>query len=497
MTNLWVTPSDLGTTYSASEFADDACQVASNILWAMSGRKYNGSTTVTERYITAIDAFRYQGASAKNFFPYMIHGSVYNLPAEDWNDSAYQSDGTSSLSRLRLRGQPVQEVHMMRSLYNGQIISPDSYYIAEHSTLIAYNGTPWPPGNVEVTYTYGAKVPTAGRMAAKTFAIELIRLWSGDDCALPDRVTSVSRQGVSYTILDNQDFLENMRIGIYEIDLFLKTANPSKALAPSKVFSPDMPKARRAAPSRSVVLTPSASYDVALSNTNNFTDAKTYTVATSALNNNPLSNYNNANYRLKLVASSYSGTITKEYSSASAAFRTTSGITYLDLSFDYTTTFQAIGPNHPGTWTLYAVDGTGATLALLTGNLQIKKVTSAQVNPSTTSVDVPTKFICKQGSTFVRTVTWSKDGLPVSLTNYTAAMQVRSSYASSTPVVSLTSSSGIALGGNAGTIQITISASATAAIPAGNYVYDLELTSGGTVTRLLEGQFIVTPEVTH
>ncbi len=39
MTNLWVTPTDLGTTYSDSEYADDACQMASNILWAMSGRK--------------------------------------------------------------------------------------------------------------------------------------------------------------------------------------------------------------------------------------------------------------------------------------------------------------------------------------------------------------------------------------------------------------------------------------------------------------------------
>jgi hypothetical protein len=494
MTNLWITPSDLGTTYSASEYADDACQVASNILWAMSGRKYNGSTTVTERYITSIDAFRYQGASAKNFFPYMIHGSVYNLPAEDWNDSAYQSDGTSSLSRLRLRGQPVQEVHLMRSMYNGQVISPDSYYVAEHSSIIAYNGTPWPPGNIEVTYTYGSRVPTAGRMAAKTFAIELIKLWSGDDCALPDRVTSVSRQGVSYTILDNQDFLENMRIGIYEIDLFLKTANPVKALAPSKVFSPDMPRARRAAPSRAVTLTPSASYDVALSHLNSFTALKTYTLTGSL---SPLTAYNNANYTLKLVASSYSGTVTKDYSSASAAFRTTSGVQYLDLSFGYTTTYQAIGPNHPGTWTLYAVDGTGATLALLTGNLQILKVTSSQVTPSSTSIGVPTKILCREGETFSRTVTWSVNGAPVDLTGYTAAMQVRASYSSATAIISLTNGSGITLGGAAGTIQLNISAVTTAALTAGTYVYDLELTYAGTVTRLLEGQFVVTPEVTQ
>jgi hypothetical protein len=36
------------------------------------------------------------------------------------------------------------------------------------------------------------------------------------------------------------------------------------------------------------------------------------------------------------------------------------------------------------------------------------------------------------------------------------------------------------------------------AIPAGRWVYDIELTSvGGEVTRILEGRFIVTAEVTQ
>ena len=91
MTNLWITPSDLGGTYGKSQFANEACQTASNILWSMSGRRYNGEVTVTERYITSINAFRYQGSSAKNFFPHLIGGSVYNVPNEDWNDSGYQS----------------------------------------------------------------------------------------------------------------------------------------------------------------------------------------------------------------------------------------------------------------------------------------------------------------------------------------------------------------------------------------------------------------------
>jgi hypothetical protein len=148
--------------------------MASNILWAMSGRKYNGTQTVTERYITSINSFRYQGSSARDFFPHLIGGSVFNVPTEDWNDSAYQSDGTSSLSRIRLRGKPVQEVHLVRSMYNGTIVNPDAYYVADHSSLIAYKGTPWPPGNLEVTYTYGSPIPVAGKMAAKLLPLNLL-----------------------------------------------------------------------------------------------------------------------------------------------------------------------------------------------------------------------------------------------------------------------------------------------------------------------------------
>lgn len=495
MSNLWVLPADLGATYSDSVYADDACQMASNILWAMSGRKYGGLTTVTERYITSLNAFRYQGASAKNFFPHMMGGNIFNVPSEDWNDSAYQSDGTSSLSRIRLRGKPVQEVHLVRSMYSGQIINPDAYYLAEHSEIRAYKGVPWPPGNLEVTYTFGAKVPTSGRMAAKLFAIELIKFWEGDDCALPDRVTSVSRQGVSYTILDNQDFLESMRTGIYAIDLFIKTANPVKALMPSKVFNPDVTRAKRAAPARPLVLSASATFDAALSHANNFHVNQTHTI-TGELSD--LEAYNNDNYTLELRASSWNGYTVKSYDHSNSLFRVTGGVTYLDLSFDYNTTYQAIGPNDPGTWTLYAVDVEGASVALIQGNLQIKKVIQSQINPPTVSSATPTKLTCQQGATFTRTMTWSIDGVPVDLTDFTAAMQVKATYSSSTALVTLTSSpaAGITLGGVTGVITITIDAVDTADIPAGTYVYDLEMTGPDSVTRLLEGQFIVTPEVT-
>ena len=441
MSNLWVTPAELPATHQDSVYATDACQMASNLMWAMSGRKYAGTTTVTERYFTAIDAFRYQGSSAKQFFPHMIGGSVFNLPAEDWNDSAYQSDGTSSLSRIRLRGRPVQQVHLVRSGYDGHIVPDDAYYLAEHSMLVANKGTPWTPGNLEVTYTYGQQPPTAGRHAARLLAIELVKLWEGDDCALPDRVTSITRQGVSYTVLDNQDFLENFRTGIYAIDLFLKTANPAKALAPSKVFSPDVPRARRAAPAKSLVLPVSGEFDAMLAKSNNWTVSQTHTCSGSL---SSLANYNTSGWELELVAYSHAGTISYNYGSTMASFDVVGGVTYLNLNFDYNGTYKAIGHVDPGYWVLFARDvETGATTELLTGNLQISKVASADVMKTGVRDSNYALIKVKQGETFSKTLRWRRDGELVNLTTYTAAMQVRLTASSTSALLSVVSSGGV------------------------------------------------------
>lgn len=47
------------------------------------------------------------------------------------------------------------------------------------------------------------------------------------------------------TVLDGQEFLDHGRTGIYEVDLFLKAANPSGALNKTRVLSPDLPRVRR------------------------------------------------------------------------------------------------------------------------------------------------------------------------------------------------------------------------------------------------------------
>ena len=108
----------------------------------------------------------------------------------------------------------------------------------------------------------------------------------------------------------------------------------------------------------------------------------------------------------------------------------------------------------------------------------------------------------EQGATFSRTFTWKINANPVDLTGYLARLKVRDTARRPSAVnemISLSSpDKGIVLGGAAGTITVTISASATASVLAGKYVYDLELVSPDTsVTRLIKGTFTVLSEVTY
>jgi hypothetical protein len=108
-------------------------------------------------------------------------------------------------------------------------------------------------------------------------------------------------------------------------------------------------------------------------------------------------------------------------------------------------------------------------------------------------------FTIEQGATFNLLLTWEIDSVPVNITNWTARLAARVDVEDSEVILSLTTSNGgITLGGAAGTISLNQTATQTALLPAGTYVYDLELISAvGAVTRLVQGELNISPEVTR
>lgn len=104
-----------------------------------------------------------------------------------------------------------------------------------------------------------------------------------------------------------------------------------------------------------------------------------------------------------------------------------------------------------------------------------------------------------QGATYSTLLTYKDSaGALVDLTGYTARMQARIQVDSASTVLDLTTENGgIVLGGAAGTINLLVDAVTTAALTAGQYVYDLELVNGAVVERLVMGTLLVRPEVTR
>lgn len=105
-------------------------------------------------------------------------------------------------------------------------------------------------------------------------------------------------------------------------------------------------------------------------------------------------------------------------------------------------------------------------------------------------------IILEQGASFETTVTiQDSSDVALNLTGYTAASQLRKSYASANSTnftVTITNA-------NSGILTLSMPASTTQTLSAGRYVYDLEIyaSSNTNVTRVVEGIVTVTPGVTR
>lgn len=225
---LWAEPSEMPDP--TNPFNEMALEMASHILYKLTGEKFQGIRSVAEMYNVN------QNAQIMPTQPALIQGNMYNLPRN--------SAGTM---KLHLRHRPVREIISITEM--GSVLPHGSYEIRNRSFVVKKNKLPWlsdPLNEIEVEYTYGASIPTAGRFAALRLATELTLSWTDSpDCALPVRLSSVTRQGVQITVLDPQEFLDKGRTGLYEVDLFLRVYNPDGAKKKSKLYVPGRSRGER------------------------------------------------------------------------------------------------------------------------------------------------------------------------------------------------------------------------------------------------------------
>lgn len=99
------------------------------------------------------------------------------------------------------------------------------------------------------------------------------------------------------------------------------------------------------------------------------------------------------------------------------------------------------------------------------------------------------------GTTYSNIITVAATtGQPLDLTGYTVKSQMRKSYSSST-AYNFTAS---IYDATAGKVRLQLTPVQSEAIPAGRWLYDVEITSqSGNKTRVVEGIVTVTPQITQ
>jgi len=103
-------------------------------------------------------------------------------------------------------------------------------------------------------------------------------------------------------------------------------------------------------------------------------------------------------------------------------------------------------------------------------------------------------LIIDQGTTFTKTFTANdSSGSPINFTGYSGLSQIRKAYTSSNSIpfaVNLNSN---------GIVTLTLSASNSAMLTSGRYVYDVRVIANTTnsYTRIVEGLVTITPQVTR
>lgn len=115
--------------------------------------------------------------------------------------------------------------------------------------LVRTDGESWPldqnPADpvFEVTYRAGAPVPTGGQLAAGRLSLEFAKAACDDpDCALPERLQTVTREGVTVGVMDQFEDLDKGHTGVWAIDNWVSSiVNPTVG---AKVMSPDYPRRR-------------------------------------------------------------------------------------------------------------------------------------------------------------------------------------------------------------------------------------------------------------
>lgn len=242
-------------TYS-DELQEAASEYGALVLWAATGRRFGlCERTVRPCGRTMDNANAPYGYfwSDGTWFPYIFNGVWRNCAGcGTWSDFGCCPCGPRCQVWLP---PPVASIPATGITVGGDIIPVDAWRVDNGQWLVRTDGECWPEcqdyntdaGDTffQVTYFKGLQVPNVLLRAAGELACEWARGCSGADCRLPQRVTSLTRQGMSVSMVDLDTLLSHGLTGVATVDQVIRQFNPYGLPSKMSIASPDWPPQSR------------------------------------------------------------------------------------------------------------------------------------------------------------------------------------------------------------------------------------------------------------
>lgn len=232
------------------ELADAIVETATSLLWNWTGRVFGLCDLVVRPCKENCDPSTYYGLSGipsslwsnAPFLPVLYNGQFYNVSC---SRKCRRRCTCSSTSEIGLPG-PVDSIVSVE--IDGVILPSSSYMVDNRHFLVRIDGEQWPTcqdmglppgsdGTFTVEYRWGTPVPKGGQVAASVLACEMAKATLGRECELPQRIQSITRQGVTMALVDSFEGLELGRTGIWMVDSWVTSVMNSRRR--SRVLSPD------------------------------------------------------------------------------------------------------------------------------------------------------------------------------------------------------------------------------------------------------------------
>lgn len=223
---------------------DDIAEMATSFLWNWTGRVF-GLCELTIRPCRRDcpeGASLYYSGSGGLWRPVLIGGEWQNLSCGRCGDRC----GCDRPSTLRLPG-PVDSVTAVT--IDGDVLDPSAYRVDNRGVLVRQDGKSWPvcqdvgkpdgeDGTWSVAYVRGVPVPQGGQVAAALLACEMAKAVTAPaECKLPQRIQTITREGVTIGFLDRFEGIDAGHTGIWLVDSWV--ASVTKRPKRTRVLSPD------------------------------------------------------------------------------------------------------------------------------------------------------------------------------------------------------------------------------------------------------------------